>query len=248
MERTWKLTAAGILCIIGGIIGVVPGIAAALFLALIGGGWLGAIGGLPLIILGTIAIVGGIYAFKRRIWRLALAGSICALIGFVILVIVGIFIMLMLVSDNPEVFPFGGTIFDAYAIFLSNPYFAGFIVGFGILGILPIIFIIRGKREFEAHEFNKAIELNPDNADAYYKRGDAYSEIGDYDKAIADYNEAIELNPSDALAYYNRGLDYHNKGEVLKAVSDLEKCIGLSTDRELTKAARQALHKIENSP
>ncbi|MGB6873762.1 MAG: tetratricopeptide repeat protein [Dehalococcoidia bacterium] len=165
---------------------------------------------------------------------------------------------------------------------MSNPYFAGFIVGFGILGILPIIFIIRGKREFEAHEFNKAIELNPDNADAYYKRGDAYSEIGDYDKAIADYNEAIELNPSDALAYfnrgyaygeigdyekaivdyskaielnpsdalayYNRGLDYHNKGEVLKAVSDLEKCIGLSTDRELTKAARQALHKIENSP
>lgn len=117
MERTWKLTAAGILCIIGGIIGVVPGIAAALFLALIDGGWLGAIGGLPLIILGTIAIVGGIYAFKRRIWRLALAGSICALIGFVILVIVGIFIMLMLVSDNPEVFPFGGTIFDAYAFF-----------------------------------------------------------------------------------------------------------------------------------
>jgi hypothetical protein len=149
MERTWKPTAAGILCIIGGIIGVVPGIAAALFLALVGGGRLGAIGGLPLIILGTIAIVGGIYAFKRRIWKLALAGSICALIGFVILVIVGIFIMLILGSDNPEVFPLGGTIFDAYAIFLSNPYFVGFIVGFGILGILPIIFVIRGKREFE---------------------------------------------------------------------------------------------------
>jgi tetratricopeptide (TPR) repeat protein len=90
--------------------------------------------------------------------------------------------------------------------------------------------------------------LNPSDALAYFNRGYAYGEIGDYEKAIVDYSKAIELNPSDALAYYNRGLDYHNKGEVPKAVSDLEKCIGLSTDRDLTKAAQQALHKIENSP
>lgn len=149
MERTWKPTAAGILCIIAGAIGVIPGIALAVFFAFYGAGWFGAIIGAPLIIWGVVAIVGGIYALRRRRWRLALVGSICTLIGFVILVIVGIFIILILGSDNPEVFPFGGTIFDAYAIFLSNPYIVGFIVGGGILGILTIIFVIRGKHEFK---------------------------------------------------------------------------------------------------
>jgi uncharacterized membrane protein len=43
-------------------------------------GWLSAIGA-PLIVLGIVAIVGGIYALRRRLWGLALAGSICALLG-----------------------------------------------------------------------------------------------------------------------------------------------------------------------
>lgn len=43
-------------------------------------GWLSAIGA-PLIVFGIVAIVGGIYALRREVWGLALAGSICALIG-----------------------------------------------------------------------------------------------------------------------------------------------------------------------
>jgi hypothetical protein len=148
MERTWKPTTAGILCIIGGVIGMVPGIAVALFFGSMGTGWVTAVGA-PLIILVIVPIVGGIYALRRRRWGLALAGSICPLIGFVILVIVGIFIMIIAGSDNPEVFPFGGTIFDEYAFFLSDPHFVGFIVCCGIPWILPIILVMRGKREFE---------------------------------------------------------------------------------------------------
>ena len=83
MERTWKPTAAGILCIIAGAIAVITGIV----IAVVGGiGWLfwmpwfSAIGA-PIIVVGVIAIVGGSYALKRRAWGLALAGSICALLG-----------------------------------------------------------------------------------------------------------------------------------------------------------------------
>ena len=86
-EKTWKPTAAGILCIIAGAIGVIAGMVVAALIAAFGGivwffgiGWLG-VTGAPLIILGIIAIVGGLYALKRRIWGLALAGSICALIS-----------------------------------------------------------------------------------------------------------------------------------------------------------------------
>jgi hypothetical protein len=84
MERTWKPTTAGILSIIAGSIAVVAGLVAALLGSFIGGffdlPWTGAVG-IPSLALGIIAIVGGTYALKRQVWGLALAGSICALVG-----------------------------------------------------------------------------------------------------------------------------------------------------------------------
>jgi len=83
MERTWKPTTAGILCIIAGAIATIAGIVIAVVGSIgwfFGIPWVSAIGA-PSIILGIIAIVGGSYALKRRVWGLALAGSICALIG-----------------------------------------------------------------------------------------------------------------------------------------------------------------------
>jgi len=78
MERTWKPTAAGILAIIAGALHVILGI----ILAAIGGLTfflpLTALFGIPFLILGLIAIVGGVYALRREAWGLALAGAICA--------------------------------------------------------------------------------------------------------------------------------------------------------------------------
>jgi len=83
MEKTWKPTTAGILCIIAGAIATIAGIVIAVVGSIgwfFGIPWVSAIGA-PSIILGIIAIVGGSYALKRRVWGLALVGSICALIG-----------------------------------------------------------------------------------------------------------------------------------------------------------------------
>ncbi|MDY7018604.1 MAG: hypothetical protein SU899_00795 [Chloroflexota bacterium] len=88
MERTWKPTTAGILSIIAGaiqaiggiVVGVIGGNVAGLASVPGLGHVFGAIA-IPLIIIGIVAIVGGVYALKRRLWGLALAGSICALIG-----------------------------------------------------------------------------------------------------------------------------------------------------------------------
>ena len=88
MERTWKPTTGGILAIIAGAIGVLFGLLLAVagafagavvgaFIPFIGGAVAGAFA-IPLI-LGIVSIIGGAYALKRRLWGLALAGSICAL-------------------------------------------------------------------------------------------------------------------------------------------------------------------------
>jgi hypothetical protein len=83
MERTWKPTVGGILAIIGGAIETILGLVIATVGSIgwfFGVPWVSVIGA-PLIILGIIAIIGGTYALRRRVWGLALAGSICALIG-----------------------------------------------------------------------------------------------------------------------------------------------------------------------
>ncbi len=88
-EKTWKTKTAGILAIIAGAVGVTEWVAVAV-LEVLALGWLpmGSLVGLGGIVAaafaiaiatGIVAIVGGVFALKRKRWRLALAGSICAI-------------------------------------------------------------------------------------------------------------------------------------------------------------------------
>jgi len=80
--RAWMPTAAGILSIIAGSIGFFAGIVMATVGGIVGAVegifWFGTIGA-PLIAIGIVAIIGGIFALRKRIWGLALAGAICSL-------------------------------------------------------------------------------------------------------------------------------------------------------------------------
>lgn len=46
--------------------------------------------------------------------------------------------------------------------------------------------------------YDEVIRLDPDYAEAYYGRGIAYHDLGDYEKAIADFESYLELGPPDA--------------------------------------------------
>jgi len=70
--------------------------------------------------------------------------------------------------------------------------------------------------------YDKVLELNPNDASAYYNRGLAYSNLGNYKLAILNYDRAIELNPKDADAYYNRGNAYSRLGNSSYANQDLK--------------------------
>ena len=89
--KTWKTRTAGILAIVAGAVGVTQwvGVAVLEILAL---GWLpigGDLGGIIaavfaiVIASAIVAIVGGVFALRRKRWRLALAGSICAVFSLV---------------------------------------------------------------------------------------------------------------------------------------------------------------------
>ena len=57
-------------------------------------------------------------------------------------------------------------------------------------------------------EYDRAIELAPDWAEAHYKLGNAYGVKGDMDRALDVYSRAIELDPDFILAYYDHGSFY----------------------------------------
>ena len=77
---------------------------------------------------------------------------------------------------------------------------------------------------------NKAIRLKPDDADAYGNRGNAYHNLGQYQRAIEDINEVLRLKPDDARAYYNRGLTYGKLNQYQKAIEDYTEAIRLKPD------------------
>jgi hypothetical protein len=104
MQRTWKPTAAGILCIIAAIICIALVVLSALVIGVFQLFWIfgaspgqeipgsGLVNGILIGggIVSIVAVAGAVCSFKRKVWGLALAGSICALVGFGVLGILAI--------------------------------------------------------------------------------------------------------------------------------------------------------------
>ena len=72
-------------------------------------------------------------------------------------------------------------------------------------------------------DYNKAIEINPQDASTYYNRGVTKGKLEDYRGAIQDFNKAIEINPQYATAYYNRGVAKYRLNDKSGACLDWSK-------------------------
>lgn len=76
-------------------------------------------------------------------------------------------------------------------------------------------------------EFSRAIQLHPNNAEAFYKRANANYDLKQYEAAIADYTTAINLNPKYANAFFNRGLVRYDTNDVRGAIDDFTQALSL---------------------
>ena len=92
---------------------------------------------------------------------------------------------------------------------------------------------MNGEYNAEISLYLKAIELNPDYANAYINLGIAYGKQDNYTKAIQMWEKAIELNPDDADAYTNLGIAYGEQNNYTKAIQSYEKAIELKPDYAL---------------
>lgn len=102
-------------------------------------------------------------------------------------------------------------------------------------------YIEEGKQSFAAGDFvaaveafSRAIEVDPQNAEAYYQRGWARAHIGDVEGELADWSKAVELDPQRAAAYADRAAARVALGDVHGALADWLQAIHLEPEREAT--------------
>ena len=76
-----------------------------------------------------------------------------------------------------------------------------------------VIYLRRGDIKFANEDFNgaisdynKAISINPNDAQMYYLRGYAKGKLKDFEASIRDYDKAIQLNPYHESAFHLRGV------------------------------------------
>jgi PQQ-dependent catabolism-associated CXXCW motif protein len=100
-------------------------------------------------------------------------------------------------------------------------------------------------------DFTRAIDLAPDNADAYFLRARAFQTKGDYGQAFIDFTKAAALDPAKnadvqlilrksnfARGYNKRGVAYYKKKDYDRAISDYDQAIKLDPNDAISHANR----------
>jgi protein O-mannosyl-transferase len=77
-------------------------------------------------------------------------------------------------------------------------------------------------------EFNKAIELNPNDGEYYSNRGAANAILGNDIDALNDLTKSIKLKPENSAVYLNRSLTYNKLGNFKGAIGDLNTYLTLN--------------------
>jgi len=94
----------------------------------------------------------------------------------------------------------------------------------GALRHLAYVFYSRHEFAPAAHYARKAVEINPQDSDAYGVLGDALLEVGQYAEAEAAYNTMVELDES--LYSYSRMAGFKSmRGDTSGAINDLKLAI-----------------------
>src|SRR5215217_2159752 len=69
------------------------------------------------------------------------------------------------------------------------------------------------------------LDANPQDARAYFLRGNAYLDQRCFDLARDDYTRTLELTPEDSIAYNNRGIAYRSLGHPARAIEDYRQAL-----------------------
>ena len=87
-----------------------------------------------------------------------------------------------------------------------------------------------GRVEKAIAQYQKALDVKPDFAEACYNLAYVRHQLGQMEKAIPLYQKAVELRPDLSEAHNNLGNAYHHKGQLPEAISCYQKALELRPD------------------
>ena len=96
-------------------------------------------------------------------------------------------------------------------------------------------------------DFSKAIELNPNEYDAFNLRGNIHRREKRYEEAIADFKQALEIQPRTAKAMLNLGNVYFERNENEKAFKLYSQIIEGEPNNANALCNRGAIHFRQNN-
>ena len=88
------------------------------------------------------------------------------------------------------------------------------------------------KYEEALASYDKAIEINSENADAWNYKGHALNALSRYEEALASYDKAIEINSDDNFGYgflINKGMVLTSLKKYEDALASYDKAIEINS-------------------
>lgn len=168
----------------------------------------------------------------------------------------GIFWFFLTLSIESSIVPIQDVIFEhrtylpsyGFFIILSSSIFILYNAKFKflVIGILALIICLNSYLTYERNKvwkdevslWSDNIKKAPDLARPLTNRGNAYVNLKQWDKAIADYSRGIAIDSMFFKAYYNRGFAYSNMRNWDLAIKDYSKAISLKNDYIVALHAR----------
>ena len=92
--------------------------------------------------------------------------------------------------------------------------------------------------------FSKALELDPNMAEAYEKRGRLYFFQEKFDNVIQDFQDYIRLAPKKAEAFRMLGMGHLKNGDYLSAINNFTHAIEIEPDLSGSYANRAEAYRL----
>ncbi len=97
-------------------------------------------------------------------------------------------------------------------------------------------------------EFDRAVALDDQFAQAYWGRGDALMSLGRYETAAADFSRVIEMHPKTfPSVYLFRAAAYTQLGDYAAAIADYQSLLALEPDEEMRLLALESIHILQTA-
>jgi len=83
---------------------------------------------------------------------------------------------------------------------------------------------------FSKADYQKAMQIKPDYAEAYNNMGNAFKSQNKINEAVSSYQKALQLNPDSAETYNDLGVALKDQGKLEEAALSYQKALKLNPD------------------